>query len=197
MNEDFIEKGLLFIDLEVVFNVILMWKQLMRENSGESSGFEEMIFDKEMLSLSFIFFMFSVECFYVNNFVDNVCILLVVLFDLEMVVVVNEKVGKGEKFLCVMFVQRCIRLLIKQCLIDEDIIFLYVFFFIFFVLFDFMGIGGSLGMKLSCDVLWLGVNINYVKSKLNSDVLNFILDDNVIDQNFNIVLNFVQEKFVV
>lgn len=44
-----------------------------------------------------------------------------------------------------------------------------------------MGIGGSLGMKLSCDVLWLGVNINYVKSKLNSDVLNFILDDNVID----------------
>lgn len=193
-NEDLIEKGLSSTDPEAVLNVTSMRKQLTRENSGESSGFEEMILDKETLSPSSISPTSSVERFYANNSADNVRIPLAALLDPEMVVVANEKVGKGEKSPRATFAQRRTRSLTKQRPIDEDTIPSYAFFPISSAPFDLTGTGGSLGTKLSRDVLWSGANTNYVKSKSNSDVLNSTSDDNATDQNSNVVLNSVQEK---
>lgn len=56
---------LLFVDEESGYNFKVLDKCLIRENSGESSGFEEMFFDKDVISLNFCLFVLNVKEFFI------------------------------------------------------------------------------------------------------------------------------------
>ena len=130
-NEDFSEKeSSSTADQETGLNVKTSEKRLTRENSGESSGFEEMLPDKDTLSPSscsptLILKRFSAEA---HVIVSDTRRPLAALLDPEMLSLAAEKARAGggqwakEVSPRATFAQRRTRSLTKQRPVDEDVV---------------------------------------------------------------------------
>ena len=184
-SEDFNDKESSYGDSNVGTNVTIVRRQLTRENSGESSGFEEMILDKE-ISPNSDSPTESVERFHDDDSADAKFTSLAALLDPEMVSLVAEKVDKGDKSPRATFGQRRSKSLTKQRPVDEDTLASYVFFHSIPAPKDVAFDGEFLGTKLNHDTFPVdfqpSVNDNPSKDNSSIDLLTSISDDIAMDK---------------
>lgn len=185
-SEDFNDKESSYGDSNVGANVTIVKKQLTRENSGESSGFEEMILDKETVSPNSDSPTESVERFHDDSYANEERTSLAALLDPEIVSLAAEKVDKGDKSPRATFGQRRSKSLTKQRPVDEDTLASYVFFRSLPAAKDLAYEGEYLGTKLNHDTFpeefQPGVNDNASKDKSSIDLLSSISDDVAMDK---------------
>lgn len=206
-NEDFNEKeSSSSTDPEAGLNVESSDKRLTRENSGESSGFEEMLPDKDTLSPGS-----SSPTLGLKSFSEDAHVIvsdsrrpLAALLDPEMLSLAVEKARVGEvcedeKSPRATFAQRRTRSLTKQRPIDEDFLASFVFSPNSPVLRDSVHQDKSLGMKVTHDVssedLGLSFNATSKNLKSNIDFSNASPDYvSATDENYNRVVRSEPEK---
>ena len=206
-NEDFNEKeSSSSTDPEAGLNVESSGKRLTRENSGESSGFEEMLPDKDTLSPGSSSPTVDLKHLSADAHVivsDNRRP-LAALLDPEMLSLAEEKARMGgesadEKSPRATFAQRRTRSLTKQRPIDEDFFASYVFSPISPELRDSVHQDKNLGMKIRQDISSedLGLSFNAESKNLKSNV--DLSNDNpdyvsAMDENYNTVSKSEPEK---
>lgn len=185
-SEDFNDKESSYGDSNVGTNVTVVRRPLTRENSGESSGFEEMILDKETLSPNSDSPTESVERFHDDDSANGKFTSLAALLDPEMVSLVAEKVDKGDKSPRATFGQRRSKSLTKQRPVDEDTLASYVFFHSIPAPKDVAYDGEFLGTKLNHDTFPVdfqpSVNDNPSKDNSSIDLLTSVSDNIAMDK---------------
>ena len=206
-NEDFNEKeSSSSTDPEAGLNVESSDKRLTRENSGESSGFEEMPPDKDTLSPGSSSPTLGLKRFSADAhvIVSDSRRPLAALLDPEMLSLAVEKARKGgvcadEKSPRATFAQRRTRSLTKQRPIDEDFLASFVFTPNSPVLRDSVHQDKSLDMKVTHDVssedLALSFNATSKTMKSNIDCSKASPDYvSATDENYNTLCKSEPEK---
>ena len=206
-NEDFNEKeSSSSTDPEAGLNIESSDKRLTRENSGESSGFEEMLPDKDTLSPGS-----SSPTLGLKRFSEDADVIvsdsrrpLAALLDPEMLSLAVEKARVGgvcadEKSPRATFAQRRTRSLTKQRPIDEDFLASFVFTPNSPVLRDSVHQDKSLGMKVTHDVSSedLALSFNATSKNLKSNIDFSNASPNYVsatDENYNTVVKSEPEK---